>query len=205
MSREIQQINCTIDAKLKVSFTDESTEHAVKEWLMQHAMDATWLLAHTEQGMVWGKMEDGKLTTSHDAFPQLRASLTPSSLQNCRLFGKNAELWLWRDDTEWYARRIIEGKDEAQVTEYIDEAQILWGTQQEGQNKGFTLVTDGVQGLCHAVPLETVLLDPMGKREKQRPLRLQVRHYLARNDEDGTFYIAGSRLVDLFCQLEREK
>ncbi|CAN5550860.1 CRISPR-associated protein Csx19 [soil metagenome] len=205
MPRQIQQINCTIDPTWPISFTDKSNEQDVKEWLMQHAMDATWLLAHTEQGMIWGKMADGKLTTSRDAFPQLGVSLTPFSLQSCRLFGKNSELLLWREDTAWHVRRITEGKNEAQVTEYIDEAQILWGTQQEGQNKGFTLVADGVQGLRHAVPLETVQLDPIGKREKQRPLRLQVRHYLARNLDDGMFYIAGSRLVELFCQLEEEK
>ena len=154
MPREIKQINCTIDPTLQVSFTDESSEQTVKEWLIQHALDATWLLAHTEQGMVWGKIANGELTTSSEAFsPKNRASLTPYSLQSCRLFGKNCELLLWRADSEWCARRITEGKNEAQVIEYIDEAQILWGTQQEGQNKGFTLLADGVQGLRHAVPL----------------------------------------------------
>lgn len=56
-------------------------------------------------------------------------------------------------------------------------------------------MSDGVQGLYHAVPLppETISTHKDGG---YRPLRLQVRHYLV-DDELGQARIGFSRLVKL--------
>jgi CRISPR-associated protein (TIGR03984 family) len=159
-----------------------------------------WLLAHTEQGVVWGRVtDDGSLITSFDAAkmhktaadycPELRTDL----LQQARLFGDEAELLLWRDgDGDLRARLIREAQagETPTWTEAFDEAQLLWGTTSMSLADGFTLLTDGVVGLRHAVPIVVT-----GQAEEPyRLARLIVRNYL-KEDETGFVRVVASRLV----------
>lgn len=161
-------------------------------WLYENATnnESIHLLAHAEDGVIWGHFKDGKLVTSGDIFPQL-ANLRLSTLQQCRIFGDNTEVMLWKVGQSWKARSI---KDEhLSDKDYIPEDQILWGTQAEGQQKeDFTLVSDGSQGLKHAVPLTGINF----KGKDSRPLRLKIRHYID-YDKDGVARIYLSRLVKL--------
>lgn len=162
--------------------------------LLAHGDDRViWLLAHADDGVIWGKFrgDDYKLVTSGDVFPQL-AKLRSPTLQQCRIFGKNFEVMLWKVGQNWKARSIEDGH--LSKDDYIPEDQILWGTQEEGQPKhDFTLVSDGSQGLKHAVPLTGISFN--GK--DSRPLRLKVRHYID-YDESGLARIYLSRLVYLY-------
>jgi len=104
---------------------------------------------------------------------------------------------LWRDgDNLFHARAIQDGgalaADEKEMCfqDAFDEPQILWGTDAKPLGNGFTLVTDGAQGMRHAAPLAVNSVEG----EEARPLRLVVRHYLA--DEDFA-RVAASRLVSL--------
>lgn len=68
------------------------------------------------------------------------------------------------------------------------------GTQ--GTEKdGFTLLSDGQQGLKHAVPLTGIKFDSQEKTQ-HRPVRLLVRHYIDYNDA-VVARIFLSRLVSL--------
>jgi len=76
---------------------------------------------------------------------------------------------------------------------------MLWGTCLEEEKEGFSLVSEGSEGRMghrHAPPISARRLrfDSMAQR-RRRPLRLQVRHYLAEDSETGLAYIARSRLV----------
>jgi CRISPR-associated protein (TIGR03984 family) len=89
-----------------------------------------------------------------------------------------------------------------QDLELIEECQILWGTQKEkgkqgedGERNGFTLVSDGSQGLKHAVPLTNIPFS-QDKNNLYRPIRLVVHHYID-YDHSGVARIYLSRLVDL--------
>jgi CRISPR-associated protein (TIGR03984 family) len=162
-------------------------------WLQKNAKDKSliYLLAYAKDGVIWGHFKDGKLVTSGDVFPQF-AKLRLSTLQQCRVFGKNAEVMLWKIGQNWKARSIEDGH--LSKNDYICEKQILWGTQAEGQPKqDFTLVSDGSQGLKHAVPLTGINF----KGKDSRPLRLQVRHYIDYDKNDGVARIYLSRLVNL--------
>jgi CRISPR-associated protein (TIGR03984 family) len=168
-------------------------------WLQAKAKEyqLQYLLAHADDGVIWGEFrgDENKLVTSgdDDVFPKL-AQLRLCTLQQCRIFGKKAEVMLWKVGQNWKARLI---KDEHLSTEdYISEEQILWGTQSEEQpKKDFTLVSDGSQGLKHAVPLINI---PFSKDKKNldRPIRLLVHHYID-YDDSGVAKIYLSRLVDL--------
>lgn len=161
-----------------------------------------YLLAHANDGVIWGRLdEDGRLRTSYDALAESEnglslPSLRAETLQQARLFNRQAELYIWRDgDGGWHGRlleRVQEGET-AVWSECFDEPQMLWGTHGTHLAHRFTLLEDGAQGLYHAVPVK-LAVDDEKSGELQRPSQLLVRHYLD-YDEQGQAYIALSRLV----------
>ncbi len=172
-------------------------EKDVKAWLQEQAAryKLKWLLAHADDGVIWGRADNGKIVTAENLAPDICPPLREETLQQARLFAPHAELLLWRkEEGHWTARLIRDAKngEDPVWQEAIDEAQILWGTYAEPLSEGFTLMKDGAQGLCHAVPLA---LKGEFENEK-RPLRLQVRHYIA-EDEGGFARIVASRLLKL--------
>jgi CRISPR-associated protein (TIGR03984 family) len=168
----------------------------LKIWLQEQAnkYKLRFLLAHAEDGVIWGEFRNNQLVTADSAFDYL-PKLHPSTLQQCRAFGANAEVMVWQTDEGFQARIIEDEKD----TEFIPENQILWGTQAEKISGGFTLVSDGSQGLHHAVPLVDIKFD--GNQKLYRPLRLSVRHYI-HYDDTGLARIYLSRLVNLSIKKE---
>ncbi|WP_040483717.1 type III-D CRISPR-associated protein Csx19 [Lyngbya aestuarii] len=173
-------------------------------WLQYKAkeQELKYLLAHADDGVIWGKFDqDGNLITanpskelfpnSEELFPKHNLPVLRSqTLQQCRAFGDKTEVMLWKVDKTWKARLIKD--DRLSKEDYICEKQILWGTQREREKNGFTLVSDGSQGLKHAVPLTDITFQD----KDYRPLRLKVRHYID-YDESGMARIYLSRLVHL--------
>lgn len=184
MKRKIKQGTMKISA---VATADLAPD--VRAWLVGNApASAETLLAFALDGLIWGRLKEGQLTVAADVESEFSPELDIDTLQEARLFGETAELYLWRTETGFEARTITDAVGEA--CEYLDEAQILWGDQaQPLANSDFSLMSDGVQGLHHAVPL------PLEGEFDERPLRLKLRHYL---DHDNPFArIAHSRLVQL--------
>jgi CRISPR-associated protein (TIGR03984 family) len=168
----------------------------VKDWLRSRAVkyELKWLLAHADDGVIWGKVENRSLLTSDTVAPEVSPPLRAETLQQARLFAEHAELLLWRDgDNLWHARLIRRPADgeTPMFTDAIDEPQLLWGTHGEHRDN-FTLLRDGAQGLRHAVPMEL----PLGQNDETEPPRLLVRHYF-QDDDNGFTRIVASRLVEL--------
>ncbi len=190
MKREIKSHPAVVESIAVDSISD------VKDWLQSQAVTykLKWLLAHADDGVIWGKVENGQLLTSDTVAAQVSPPLRTETLQQARLFAEHAELLLWRDgDNQWHARLIRQPADgeTPTFTEAIDEPQMLWGTHGEYRN-GFTLLRDGAQGLRHAVPMEL----PLGQNHETKAPCLWVRHYL-QEDENGFTRIVASRLFDL--------
>jgi CRISPR-associated protein (TIGR03984 family) len=161
----------------------------LRSWLQDHAkaLNLEFLLAHADDGVIWGKFENHQLITADSGTP-----LRLSTLQQCRIFGKTAEVMLWKANGIWKYRSIA---DDSAVL-FIPEVQILWGTKVERSHKGFTIVTEGSQGFQHAIPLS---LTEAAFTNDNHPLRLEVRHYIS-YDEDGAARIECSRLVNVFAE-----
>lgn len=179
MAREIE--NCSLQMA-EVS-TDQIEN--IDKWLADNAPNsADTLLAFALDGLIWGKLKEGKLIIAHDYTVELRAD----TLQEARVFGESGELHVWRVGDGFQACQFVDSRGDSH--QYFDEAQMLWGDHAEkiGES-GFALMSDGVQGLHHAVPL------PLDGAYDQRPLRLVIRHYLATNEPFAR--IAHSRLVKL--------
>jgi CRISPR-associated protein (TIGR03984 family) len=196
MKREIVQ------RQYQITEVQVSGEEDLAAWLLEQAEkhNLTTLLAHADDGVIWGQMQDGKLHLSSDYFPQVSPPLRADTLQEGRLFGPAGELHLWRDeDGGWDARLVQDGV--GQEADSFDEYQILWGTRRDGDEEGFTLVRDGERGQRHAppVPADKLRFDQSVQR---RPLRLQVRHYLAPDDDTGLVTVRLSRLVAVLPDTE---
>lgn len=145
-----------------------------------------YLLAHADDGVIWGAIKDGQLALSNKAFPEISPELRPKTLWEARLFGEKAEWFLWRAVNGWRAREIRDGEGEER--EYYDESLILWGTDPDGEAKGgFYPVREADLGIRHTPPL------PLKKRHS---LRLKVRHYVD-YDPSGVAFVKLSRLVNL--------
>lgn len=173
---------------------------ALHTWLKQKAKEYNleYLLAHAEDGVIWGRFDKNQLTTAEKVFckPDFNVdfpTLRLPTLQQCRIFGKSGEVLLWRTGEKWRSR-LVQDKGEAEIT----ERQILWGTH--GQKRDhFTLLWDGLQGLKHAVPFTDVALDDRNKLIN--PVRLLLHHYV-NYDDAGVACIHLSRLVDLTTEKE---
>lgn len=152
----------------------------------QAALDRyTYLLAHSDDGVIWGFWDGSQLLLSSDKFPAVSPPLRAETLWEARLFGDKAEWFLWREDSVWRGREIQDWQ--GNPGQCYDEDQLLWGTLVEVSQPPFTLLREGEQGIRHAPPKPFTA---------PRSLHLRVRHYLA-EDASGAIYVRLSRLVDL--------
>lgn len=199
MKRKIAQRQCQIRS------IPVNGDPDLNVWLSAQAQTygLTTLLAHADDGIIWGQVRDGKLHLSSEYFPRVSPPLRTVTLQEARLFGPSAEAHLWCDeDGCWQACLVQDGS--GQHVEAFDEYQMLWGTKCEDEKGGFTLVSDGEMGHRHAppVPGDNLRFD---QNRQCRPLRLQVRHYLAADDDTGLMYVNLSRLVAVLTDTEVEQ
>lgn len=165
-------------------------------WLLAQAQthQLKYLLAHADDGVIWGKVEPDSLWLSGNEKPAVSPPLRAATLQQARLFGSNAELMLWRVNDGWSARLITDSRDGD--TLYYDEKQILWGNNRlkDESNDNYTVTADGEQGFRQIIPLPSV-----GEQfaNKNRPFYLMVRHYLTRDETSGLYRVTLSRLTNL--------
>jgi CRISPR-associated protein (TIGR03984 family) len=167
------------------------TTDALYDWLSQFATDGDILLAHAVDGVIWGRVSNGTLHTSHEIDRKISPELRIETLQQLRLFNTERELYLWRDGDGWQARRATEVHHE-HADAVLKEHHILWGTKGTLQAHGFTLLEDGSQGLRHIVPI-----DASGVNEKHTRACMRVHHYLGMDSEAGVASIVYSRLAGI--------
>lgn len=162
----------------------------LKDWLEAQAQQhqLTYLLAHADDGVIWGHFHQGYLSTS-DSVLRESPPLRIETLQQCRIFGSAGEILLWKVDGSWKAGLVTDPD-----TETIEEKQLLLGTHGKiHASEGFTVLWDGAQGLKHAVPFTQIELQ--ANQKLAQSLRLLV-HYYIDYDQDGLARITLSRLVN---------
>ncbi len=177
-TRTEEQITVPPNADLRVWLAGQAQAHGLR-----------WLLAHADNGVIWGELRDNALHLSSDAFGPPELTLDRETLQQARLFGTVGELRLWRGPDRFEAHLLRDGTGDAVKVRYLDETYLLWGTSARATKDGFSEVVEGAQGIIHAPPLSAA------PSEQQRAT-LQVRHYLAA-DEAGVVRVEESRLVAL--------
>lgn len=196
MNRVISKISCKIQP-VEVS---DGFNRDINAWLLEKAKanNLRWLLAHANDGVIWGEVRSDGLHLSNVLFGP---DLQDRTLQTARLFSETGELLLWRSGNGWGARLVKDG--EGEIKEYYDEGQLLWGTAVDKNENGsipskdgFILLRHGAEGLCHAPPLRL-------QDANKLPLQLNVRHYLNYDDE-GQAYVKFCRLISISSFDERK-
>jgi CRISPR-associated protein (TIGR03984 family) len=176
------------------------TNEEFQEWLRgQMNGERKWLLAHADDGVIWGRWENGAIITSTDVARDVSPELRLVTLQQAFIFGERDEVKLWRDEdgeaTGWRARRLSDGED----ADVMDEPQLLWGSEivewhDDFDGKRFTHVRERKSnyGMDHVVPIE-VTKDDLDNRR----LKLLVRHFITYDEQTGEARITLSRLVSI--------
>ncbi len=175
-SRSCDSLELPPDTELKLWLEERARQHGLR-----------WLLANTDNGIIWGELRDTGLKLSSEAFGQRELRLDRLTLQQLRLFGQQGELRIWPGVKGLSARICCDGQGDA--VEWIDEEYLLWGSDAEAADGGFTRLVEGAQGIIHSPPLSFA---PSARRRA----KLRVRHYLA-EDDAGVARISDSRLVEL--------
>lgn len=179
--------------------TDDELLESLKTQASKHQL--RYLLSHHNDGVVWGRFEGQEWLLSSgrfkaDSSPAFRAM----TLQQCRAFGDDAELFIWAASGQLKASILREGL--GCEMPYFEQTQLLWGTNvvdkpkasPEGRGDGFSLLREGQQGMLQIVPLAVTSLKASPKTRGKR-LRLLVRHYI--DYEAHQAYVKWSRLVKL--------
>lgn len=180
---------------------DETTA----QWLSEQMnADYPFLLAHADDGVIWGKWADDRLQLAHEvAMDTQSGGISPElrgvTLQQAFVFGPASEVRLFRDELGvWQARKIIDpDKDDI-----IPEVQMLRGDKVKGiLPHDFTHVYDRTQqGLDQILPVRITDLD----FDQGRFPRLRVHHLLDYDGFSGEARIALSRLVNIELLTDEE-
>jgi hypothetical protein len=176
---------------------------------LAHTKIHEWLLAHCDNGVVWGKRAERRWDLSVGRFAAISASLTERTLQQLRLFDKGSETLIWRTAKSskgvTFAGRVLRDEDAPQPFDPLTRTVILLGDRLMHDEKTGTPLRDGIfslvgdaTGSCHAVPIECAEHEFAGGTW---PLRLEIRDYLQEDESSGALRIAASRLVRIFKEV----
>lgn len=160
----------------------------------KEAVSFQWLLAHCRDGVTWGRPgeQGGAWLFSARAFPDLSPEISRENLLELRLFGPDREILLWRDETGFSARLIVDSDPlETDPCRPAEEERVLLGDRFIEARDGFTRV-GSASGREQAVPLKC---EPGDFADGHWPLRLAIRHYFAADPQTGAALIAATRLV----------
>lgn len=174
----------------------DPTNDNVREWITTQMQknNLPYLLAFADNGVIWGRMDDGLLVIAHEAShkddKKNYARLRGETLQQAHIFGETMEVRLFRDEMNTWKVKEIE--DEGEI---IVESQILWGDKLDDKdqpvNENFTRLKADRKG----IPPQVI---PIKRKEyaDTDKVRLEV-HHLVDFNEDGEAYIKLSRLAGL--------
>jgi len=159
-------------------------------WLTQHLPgESSFVLAHAIDGVNWGRIENSNISFSHEVAPSIAPPPRVEMLQQLRVFNEMWEWFFWHDGQYWQ-QRIIDERTADISKPAIDEDHLVWGTLADSERAGYSVLSDGAQGLRHVVPLAAPNMFPTKR------VVLQVRHYID-EQPNGVQFIALSRLVHL--------
>jgi len=182
---------------------DEEKCRSILRWMKnrEHVegldKDFKWALAHCTDGVTWGVCSDRTWQMSSDDFSDLCPEVTEDNLIELRIFGRSAEILIWRNEGTMAGRMLRDSdiEDPNSPLKPADEIRIVLGDRLLGKPRGGFSRVGTARGLEQAVPLQCSEDD---FREGCWPLRLKVRHYFERDEKTGVVRVAVSRLVELY-------
>ena len=112
-----------------------------------------WLLAHQDDGVIWGYRDNDIWKLSSEAFPNISPKLNMERIQQLRIFGIEEEFLFWRD-SKTVKCRVVDGGHKANIPEWaasFEESFIILGDRVvESTRDGFTVIGNA-QGSRQAI------------------------------------------------------
>lgn len=146
-----------------------------------------WALALCTDGVTWGRLEDTGWVMGDTHYKDLCPRVTLENLLELRIFGKNGELLLWREDSRLSGRILIDQDSSELHYPPLKEKHILLG-EPTGDYRGSFSRMRNKAGCEQALPL----IIKNGAR-----CRLIIKHYMTQDAETGAVRITASRLSGL--------
>ena len=205
----MQYSGCSID-KLE----EERAQNVIK-WLSGEGEQPTcitpdyaYLLAHCDDGIIWGYFdEDKQLHVSSGLFGDRSPHLLSdgNNLKQLRLFGSKREILIWKTSNELIGRTITDNDKYLKYLEPRPEKRIVLGNRLakvpdnvKNPDNGFSLLSNPARRY-HIAPILCSESDFMDEENRPTwPLRLELKHYFEQDKETGTIRIFLSRLVRLY-------
>lgn len=178
-----------MSARIEPVKTEPEDNQQVTKWLAAQLNDRhPYLLAFADDGVIWGRLVDGRLKTSHDIDSGASPELMGETLQQAFVFGPEEEIRLFHDELgNWKALCVKDGDP------LILECQILWGDKLvESTPDGFSKVKDTTKG----IPDQIIPLEIKSLTEKEC-IRLDIHHFVEFDEKTGEARISLSRLAGL--------
>lgn len=188
--RTLKESGSLVYAKKNLAATDKGTlkEEILDIWKGQKD---GWLLGHAMNGLVWGRIEAGKVILANDADASWGAKLKRMTLLDLRVFNIDAELRIWRMDRRLHGCMVSESTQNGRCLTY-EEDQILIAGNRKGcqtvNGLSFSLI-EGPAGQHQAIPVNW---DGRGQT-----YRLWVRHYIPLQSENGMLRVTDTRLLQV--------
>lgn len=181
-------------------------DDSVLAWLKgQMGEERPYLLAHTDDGIIWGKWHEQQLVIANylgnsQSLREIAPPLQALTLQQAFIFGLNSQVHLYHDELEnWAARRVQENAN----ADVIPESQLLVGDEVIDcwPEQEFTHLRDKrQQGLDQVLPIK---IDETDIANGKRP-RLLVHHFVSYDPQSGEARIGLSRLVNVYLGSEED-
>jgi CRISPR-associated protein (TIGR03984 family) len=170
----------------------------LREWITKQMSDnkLEFLLAFADDGVIWGRMDNGILTIAREASEKedkRYVELRDKTLQRAYAFNQGMEVRLFCDESNHWKAYQVQDVDEKNV---IVESQILWGDKLDENDQpirtGFMRLLADRKGIDPQVYPIKDGFDP-----EKDCVRLKVHHVVDFNEDTGEAYIKFSRLAGL--------
>lgn len=182
----------------------------VAEWLEAQMEEGVrpFLLAHTDDGVVWGRWDGNGLLTSYQVAAKtdskgISPPLNSIMLQQAFIFGEQSEVRLFHDELGDWSAKEIQGSPGPDT---IVESQLLIGDTviREWPQQQFTHLQDKIQqGLDQIVPLSITQTEIDDDTQPLRA-RLRIYHFVTYDNDTGEARIGLSRLAHVYLGSEEE-
>jgi CRISPR-associated protein (TIGR03984 family) len=167
------------------SWAGRKPEDAIVGFLEERSIGSAYLLAYADDGVVWGRVEDGRV-----ALPSGH-TLRSVTLQEARIFNEASELLIRRRDSDRFQLRLIEDdiQEDPDWRDCIDESYLLLADRVLGAPAaGFSEVVAGSTGRRYLQSL------PVVSKNGHLRVCLAVRHYVSPSCRAR---VVSSRMLDL--------
>lgn len=152
---------------------------------LSEQMKTGYLLLFMDFGVLWGKINNGKILDPFSENSNVKNDFKINSLQQAHCFNSEKEVRIWHSSAD-FELCVLSAQEEVNGIKIIEQKYLLWGSS-SGKSMQYEEYREGKRGIAQSIPFQA-------KRDQR--VGLVVIHRLD-VDGDGQCYIQSSRLAGL--------